>query len=280
MRLVLKPWRFPAGLPVEAACLSPDRLGGRTRQEIAALPILVGNRPEPVGDLFDIDMGSAGGSSTDGAVDLVVDGDLSAFALVGAGMTRGRMTVRGAVGPRAGSAMRGGVLQITGDAGPRAAEGMTGGALIVDGSAGHHLAAPLAGRAHGLDRGTIIVRGDAGAMAGFRMRRGILVIGGDAGPGAGTAMIAGTIVMLGAPSDGAGALMKRGTIVAARPFDPLSVFLPSGRGRFPFLRLYEDALVAAGVPVPAGMSGASYTRFVGDISGGGQGEILIMEAHA
>jgi len=263
-----KPWRLPVGLPIDAASLSPDRLAGIDRAEIGRLPVLVGRLAEPLGDLFSIE-GEADG-------DVVVEGDLAGFSRVGAGMTRGRLTVRGAVGSRAGSGMSGGVLAVEGDAGARAGEGMRGGVLLVGGSAAAHLAAPLPGRA-GLDRGTIIVRGSAGPMAAFRMRRGLVAIGGDAGPGAGTALVAGSLFILGSAGAGAGALMRRGTIVLFRAYDPLPVFRSGGRRRFPFLSLYADALAAAGLPLPPGSGGAAYTRFTGDASGGGRGEILIRE---
>jgi formylmethanofuran dehydrogenase subunit C len=271
-RLTLRPWRFPPAIPVAAACICPDRIAGLSRREVAMLPVLVGNRAEPLGDLFEIE--------GEGSEEIFVEGDLSTWTLIGAGMTRGRLTVRGPVGPRLGSAMGGGTLTVAGDAGARAGEGMRGGALIVGGSAGDHLAAPLPGRPHGLQGGVIVVRGAAGVMAGFRMRRGTCVIGGAAGPGAGTAMLAGTLFILGRPGPGLGALMRRGTIVTAAPCEPLAVFLPSGRGRFPFLRLYADALAAAGAPLPPGTGAAVYRRYTGDISGHGQGEILVPEGPA
>jgi formylmethanofuran dehydrogenase subunit C len=248
-------------------------MAGLDRADVARLPILVGRRAEPLGDLFAI--GGDGG----GGDDIVVEGDLASFERVGAGMTRGRLTVRGPVGARAGSGMSGGVLAVEGSAGARAGEGMRGGALLVGGSAGAHLAAPLPGRL-GLDRGTIVVRGSAGPMAAFRMRRGLVGIGGDAGPGAGTSLIAGSLFILGKAGAGAGALMRRGTIVLFHAYDPLAVFRPGGGRRFPFLRLYADALAAAGLPLLPGSGEATYARFTGDVSGGGKGEILIRKEPA
>jgi formylmethanofuran dehydrogenase subunit C len=263
--------RLPAGLPIDARVLSPDRMAGLDRADVARLPILVGRRAEPLGDLFAI-----GG---DGGGDIVIEGDLASFERVGAGMTRGRLTVRGPVGARAGSGMSGGVLTVEGNAGARAGEGMRGGALLVGGSAGAHLAAPLPGRV-GLDRGTIVVRGSAGPMAAFRMRRGLVAIGGDAGPCAGASLVAGSLFILGRAGAGAGALMRRGTIVLFHAYDPLAVFRPGGGRRFPFMRLYADALAAAGLALPPGSGEATYARFTGDVSGGGKGEILIRKEPA
>jgi formylmethanofuran dehydrogenase subunit C len=270
--LRLKPWAFGAATPVAADGLTPDRIADLDQKALAALPIPIGNRPCPAGDLFDV---RGGGSD-----DVVLEGDLGRFSHLGDGMSRGRLTIRGPAGPRAGSGMRGGELRISGDAGPYAGEGMRGGRLVIDGNAGDHLAAPLSGRPHGLNRGTILVRGSVGAMAGFRMRRGAIAIAGEAGPGAGTAMLAGSLFLLGGAGPGAGALMQRGTIVAARRCATLPTFRSSGGGVFPWLRLYYDALRALEFGVPSRMDAARYERLVGDLSGGGQGEILMLEDEA
>jgi formylmethanofuran dehydrogenase subunit C len=261
--LRLKPWAFGAMVPVAAGSLTPDRIAGLDQKALAALPIPVGNRPCPAGDLFHIRDG--------GSDDVVLEGDLGRFAHLGEGMSRGRLTIRG------GSGMRGGELRIAGDAGPYAGEGMRGGRLVIEGAAGDHLAAPLPGHSHGLNRGTILVRGSAGAMAGFRMRRGVIAISGETGPGAGTAMLAGSLFLLGGAGSGAGALMRRGTIVSALRCATLPTFRSSGSATFPWLRLYYDALRALAVPLPARIDAARYERFVGDLSGDGQGEILMME---
>jgi formylmethanofuran dehydrogenase subunit C len=270
--LRLKPGLFDWPVPIDASSLSPDRTAGRSAREIADLPVLVGRDTARAGDLFEIEGAGSG--------DLTIEGDLAAFSRLGAGMTGGRLVVRGRAGPRAGSGMRGGLLRIEGDAAVRAGEGMRGGALIVDGSAGDLLGAPIEGEAHGLKRGAILVRGAAGAMCGFRMRSGTIAIAGDAGAGAGTAMIAGSLFVLGHLGPGAGALMRRGTLLTARPFEPLPVFPAAGRSRCPYLALYYDALEAAGLNLPPGLRAAEYRRHVGDLSGAGQGEILIMEPTA
>ena len=267
--LRLKAGLFDRPIPVDAASLSPDRIAGLAPRAIADLPLLVGRGTERTGDLFDIDGA--------GSEDLAIEGDLASFSRLGAGMTRGRLTLRGDVGPRAGSGMSGGILHVEGNAAARAGEGMRGGALLVDGSAGDDLGAPLAGQAHGVNRGTILVRGGAGALAGFRMRRGTIVIVGDAGPGAGTAMLAGSVFVFGSLGRGAGALMRRGTILTTGPYLPAPVFAEAGLSRFSYLALYYDALEAAGVALPAGARRASYRRHVGDLSGAGQGEILVMD---
>lgn len=261
----------PAGegcLPVDGSVLCPDRIAGLGRRETGDLPIFVGNRRERLGDVFEIE--------GEGSEEIEVEGDLSSWGRVGAGMTRGRLTVRGPVGPRAGTGMRGGVLSVEGDAADYAGEGMRGGVLRIRGHAGAHLAAPLPGRRHGAEGGAILVGGNAGEMAGFLMRRGTIVVAGDAGPAAGCAMLAGTLFVFGRLGPGAGALMRRGTIVSLAPSDVLPVFLPTGPSRQPYLNLYYEPIEAAGLPVPPAARAGWYHRYVGDVSGSGKGEILLL----
>jgi formylmethanofuran dehydrogenase subunit C len=267
MRLTLRTSRLPERVPIDAAILSPHRFAGLDAGAAARLPILVGNRAEDLGDLFAIEAG-------DGTT-LEIEGDLRRFDRLAAGMTSGSLIVRGDVGDAAGSDQAGGVLRVTGGAGARAGEGHRGGALLIEGAAGDDLGAPLPGRPHGISGGVVAVRGAAGNGAFRRMRRGVLVVGSDCGAEAGLEMLAGTAIVLGRPGPGLGVLMKRGTIVLEEPYEPLAVFAPTGEGRFSFLRLYHDALTAAGIALPGNFSDRPRRRFVGDLSGGGLGEILV-----
>jgi formylmethanofuran dehydrogenase subunit C len=271
---------------VDGAALAPDRLAALAPVEAARLPVAgdatrarTDGVPAPasaagpsLGDLFDIDAGRDATPDT-----VALEGELAAVTRLGAGMSRGRLVVRGAVGARAGSAMSGGWLAIEGDAGERAGEGMTGGVLVIDGAAGDRLGSPLAGASRGVDGGAIVVRGGAGALAGFRMRRGTIYVGGAAGPGAGAAMIAGTLVLGHPPGPGAGALMRRGTIAVLGPFTPGAAFAAAGRAEAPHLKPWWDALARAGVALPEGLARARFARFSGDMAEGGRGEMLILE---
>src|SRR5438552_1736508 len=55
-------------VPVEAECLTPDHLVGKSPGEIAALPVQHGNAQAPLGEFFSID-----GDSSDG--ELTIEGD-------------------------------------------------------------------------------------------------------------------------------------------------------------------------------------------------------------
>jgi formylmethanofuran dehydrogenase subunit C len=86
--------REPPPAPVDAEALVPARLAGLRRVEIDRFEVGCGNRPMALGELFAI-------SGTPGE-DVRIEGDLSRFAGLGAGMTGGRLTLSGAVGPRGG----------------------------------------------------------------------------------------------------------------------------------------------------------------------------------
>ena len=265
--LKLKQTPAPPAAPIDASCLCPDRLAGRERPEAERLPIFVGRSLVPLGDLFQV--------SGDGGEAIEVEGDLSSFSRVGASMSRGRLVVRGAVGPWAAAGMSGGTFLVEGPAGDHAGEGMTGGLLRIQGDAGDHLAAPPPGSPRGMNRGTILIDGSAGRMAAARMRRGIIAIAGDAGEAAACGMLAGSLFVFGTIGRGAGALLRRGTILALGGTTPLPTFLPVGTFRFPFLEVFFDGLESAGFPVPPRARRAAYLRHLGDVSGGGVGEILV-----
>jgi len=125
-----------------------------------------------------------------------------------------------------------------------------------------------------MNRGTILVEGSAGRLAAGRMRRGVICVAGDVGEGAACGMLAGSLFVFGRLGAGAGALLRRGTLVALGGTSPLPTFPPVGTFRFPFLELFFDALESAGLAVPARARRAPYLRHVGDLSGGGAGEIL------
>src|SRR5262245_19193296 len=253
--------------PVDASCLCPDRLAGLPRREVELQPIQVGRSRVPLGELFEV--------AGDGVESIEVDGDLASFARVGESMSRGSLRVRGAVGPRAGALMRGGTLGVEGSAGDYAGEGMKGGLLRVRGDAGDHLAAPSPGSARGMNRGTILIDGNAGRLAAMRMRRGLIAVAGDLGEGAACGMLAGTVLVFGRAGPGAGALLRRGTILGLSGLDLLPTFESAGPFRFPFLEIFFDGLEAIGVPVPPRARRSPYVRHVGDLSGGGVGEILV-----
>src|SRR5262249_16121829 len=109
LMLLLK-YKSSTTVPVEAECLTPDNLAGKTPAEVAALPVQHGNAPAPVGEFFTVE-GDAGDKH------LLIEGDCGRVKWIGAGMASGRITVRGNVGMHLGSEMVGGEIEVFGQAG-------------------------------------------------------------------------------------------------------------------------------------------------------------------
>ena len=83
----------------------------------------------------------------------------------------------------------------------------------------HRIAAAADGMRAGMSKGRIVVLGDAGPMAGHRMRRGELLIDGDAGPFLGALMIAGTIAITGGIDGEPLLAAARGTLLHRHPIE-------------------------------------------------------------
>ena len=85
-----------SSIPVEADSICPDRFVGlRAHRRSRRCPVFYGRRKVTLGDLFEVD-----GAGTD---NVIVSGDLKAVKKIGQGMTMGRITVTGDVGPHLGA---------------------------------------------------------------------------------------------------------------------------------------------------------------------------------
>ena len=154
---------------------------------------------------------------------------------------------------------------------------MKGGLIHVHGNAGHQVGAAYRGSERGMNRGTIIVDGDAGNEIGLTMRRGLIVIGGNAGDLIGFNMLAGTIMVFGSSGIRHGAGMRRGTIVFMGDDQPqlLPSFRQAVKYQPEFMRVVLRKLVKNGFVVPEETLNASYNLYHGDMIDGGRGEILL-----
>ena len=257
-------------IPVEADSICPDRFVGCGPTEIAALPAFFGRRKVTLGDLFEIEGA--------GADNITVRGDLKVVKKIGQGMSMGRITVTGDVGPHLGTYMTGGEIVVEGDAGDWAGAHMSGGRIVVQGDAGHFVGAAYSGETRGVRGGTIIVGGSAGREVGARMRRGLIVVLGDTGEFAGAGMLAGSVFVGGRLGGRPGAGMKRGTIVA---FGEAPELLPTFRYacsyRPVFLQCYLRSLEASGLIESPGLPDGELRRYVGDMNSGGRGEVLVRD---
>lgn len=259
--------KSPAPAPVDMSPLTPDALAGMRRADIESLSLCAGTKTLRVAELFDVE--------GDGTANIVIRRSSPRLVRVGAGMTRGRITVEGEVGMYAGAEMRGGSMMVSGDAGALAGCAMHGGLLHIRGSVGDFAAAALPGARRGMDGGTMIIEGDAGDRVADRMRRGLMLIGGDAGDYCGARMLAGTIVVRGTVGAGAGAGMQRGTLLLAKMPPLLGTFSDCGTHALPFLPVLRKYLLDAGPPLARFAIGERVRRFVGDRAYAGLGEILV-----
>lgn len=256
-------------VPLEAEVLSPTRLSGLGAGEVAALPVLHGNRAAALGDFFTV-AGSADG-------DLRLHGDLSGVKLVGAGLAAGRLVIDGNVGLHLGAGMTGGEILVEGNAGDWVGPEMSGGRIVIKGDAGHAVGCAYRGSRVGMRGGEILVHGRAGNETGNALRGGLIAIGGECGDFAGVNMLNGTIVVLGELGQRSGAGMKRGTIVTMHDAHLLPTFTFACSYRPLFLPLYLRYLRRLGLPVTDAQIDGRYKRWSGDAVELNRGEVLLLD---
>ena len=266
--MILLRYRGTTTIPVEAECLTPDQLAGKTPAEIESLPVQHGNTQVPLAEFFQV-----AGDSNDG--EIVVEGDCSRVKWIGSGMKSGRITIHGSAGMHLGAEMTGGEIVVHGHAGDWVGAEMRGGRIHVHGNAGHLAGAAYRGSRLGMRGGVLLIDGQAGNEIGSTMRRGLIAIGGDTGDFPGVSLIAGSIIVFGQPGLRAGASMKRGSLICCggRP-----ALLPTFRYdccyRPAFLPLFLRQLQAWNFPFPEDCLAGAYQRFSGDLLALGKGEIL------
>lgn len=257
----------PTQVPVEAECITPDRVRGLTAAQVAALPVWYGNEKAQLGDFFRVE-----GTGSD---HVVIDGDVPHVKWIGAGMSQGRIEVRGAVGMHAGSGMKGGELVIRGSAGDWLGAEMEGGLIRVEGDAGHLVGAAYRGSPAGMRGGVILVQGSAGSEVGARLARGIIAIRGRVGDMAGAGMRAGTILVGGQAGIRAGAWMERGSIVLGGPAELMPTLVYACTYVPLWLTVCLRHLARLGFAPPDGWVGGAFRLFSGDTATGGKGEVLV-----
>jgi formylmethanofuran dehydrogenase subunit C len=256
--------------PLEGAVINPDVFEGKSASQIASLPVTHGNERAELGDFFAV--------RGDGTPEIVLEGDLGRVKSIGAGMTHGTVTVHGNAGMHLGAQMMGGEISVSGNVDDWAGAEMAGGKIHVRGDAGHGLGGAYRGSRRGMNRGLIIVEGNAGNEAGAVMRRGLIVVSGDAGDFTGAFMIAGSIVVMGKLGIRAGAGMLRGSIIAFTPPEILPTFRYACRYSPGFLALLSGTLQGEGINLPKRFCG-NFLRYSGDFNRLGKGEILVHDEH-
>jgi len=256
-------------VPLEADAVSPERFEGMSAAQVAATPVLYGNRGAQLADFFRVE------GKTNG--ELYIVGDCARVKMIGAAMTRGRIVLEGNAGMHLGVGMSGGTIIVNGNAGDSVGAEMLGGLIVVMGNAGHLVGSAIRGGSVGVRGGEIIVHGNVGNETGSGMRRGLVAVGGNAGDFTGVNMLAGTVVVLGQLGWRSGAGMKRGTIASTQSADLLPTFTYACTYRPVMLRLVLMHLRESGLPVTDAHLSGRYRRWSGDAVEMNRGEVLLLE---
>jgi formylmethanofuran dehydrogenase subunit C len=252
--------------------LTPDRLLSLGKQPISNVELECGNRRVPLGDLFDVTPGDP--------MHLHFVGDLDRCDRIGAGMTRGTITVDGNAGAYVGHGMVDGAIRVLANAGPCAATEMQGGIVEIGGDAGDFLGGALPGNMRGMSEGLVVVHGNAGDRAGDRMRRGTIIVEGSIGAYAASRMIAGTVIALGTSVGPCpGFAMKRGSLILiSRPERVLPSFSDCGRFELGFIPFLLRRLRGRSPRLDEQVKRPDRVRrLAGDRAVGGKGEILLWQ---
>lgn len=258
--------RRAEGPPVDMSPLTPERLQGLSRGDIAGLRLQAGNRRRRVDELFELD---------DGDEDrLTVAAAAPRLHRIGAAMRRGRLHVEGHAGLYCGLAMQGGELLVDGDCADYAGAAMAGGRLSISGRAGARVGGTPDGERVGMRGGVLRVGGPVGPLAGDRLRRGLLLLEGGAGDALAARMIAGTVLVLGPVGADLGLGMRRGTVWLSGPAELPATFNPNGVRRLGFLALLTRELNALGGGFVGIDLDAPVQRWLGDRGCDGRGEVL------
>ncbi len=144
------------------------------------------------------------------------------------------------------------------------------GNITVEGDAGDYLGAAMQG-------GVLICKGNAGERAANLMRRGILLIEGDVGEYCASSMKAGTVGVLGQTGARLGYGMKRGTLLLANKPKEQATWLDCGLHTLPFLNILYQSFQQLDTKF-ATISQKRVQRLMGDVSGMGKAEMLVLQA--
>jgi formylmethanofuran dehydrogenase subunit C len=254
---------------VDCSPLSCDKLADLAVNDIAALPLVIGNQKKRVDELFSI--------SGDDITDIRFDNATDKLDHIGHGLATGSVTVNGNAGAYLGQFMTGGQITVNGNTGIYTACEMKGGQIKVNGNASDFVGAARIGYKNGMTGGTVIISGNSGDRTGDHMRRGMILIEGNAGDYCGARMVSGTIAVLGQVGQHLGYAMKRGTLLltqAPKQGMPAN-FNDCGSHTLAFLPLMIASFKQLDSKFAELEPFARVQRYAGDISGIGMGEVLV-----
>lgn len=263
--------RTPPALRVDARALQPAALCAMTREQVLRLALPHGRDRVALGEWFQV-MAQADSAASPA---LRLEGDLSRFDCVAAGLAAGSVVVQGAVGDGVGLGMSAGVVTVQGHARDLAGCAMRGGTLEIQGDVGDLAASAMPGEPFGMSGGTLLVRGNAGARLADCMRRGTVAVHGNAGEFLASRLVAGTVAIGGRCGAHAGWAMRRGSVifVGDAPRAP-STFVPAGSDMAVAWQLLARDLARWGGRF-AELPRRPVARWIGDVAVAGQGEWLV-----
>ena len=259
-------------IPVVAECVTPDCFSGKSVEEIGKMTVYYGNKEKPLKDLFEI--------SDDGSDTITITGSVPTVKYIGKKMTSGSIVIEGDAGMHTGAEMKGGSITVKGNVADWCGAEMRGGEIYVEGSAGNCLGGAYRGSKSGMNKGLIVVKGDAGSEVGGLMKKGIIVVEGNITASAGCGMRGGTIFCYGSLGDRPGCLMERGSIVTYSEPKLLPTFTYNAVYNPTWLRVFLRDLEKKqyNIPVKKQHIEGLYRRYNGDLSELGKGEIFIFKA--
>jgi formylmethanofuran dehydrogenase subunit C len=265
-------------LGIEVDGIVPDRLLGLRLDEIAGMPVWIGRDKLDLRSAFKIEVTEHFPASENNPITIRWTGDLSNVHLIGAQMKQGKIEIDSSAGRHVGYGMSGGSITVRGSVGDYAGAEMRGGLLEILGDAGDHLGGCHGGNKTGVNRGEILVRGNAGAGVGQRMRRGLIAVQGNVGRLCGWNMLAGSIIVLGDCGTECGTRMVRGTIVQGGDQNAplLPTFAPGGTLKGGVLAMLEKRLKQLDFE-SNGLGQYTFYQYHGDHLNGGRGEVFIVE---
>lgn len=147
---------------------------------------------------------------------------------------------------------------------------MKTGSITIEGDVGDFTGAEMQG-------GTLICKGNTGERTGDTMRRGLLLIEGNTGDYCASNMRAGTLGLLGSTGAYLGYGMKRGTLLLSQNPAEQATWLDCGLHTLPFLNLLYQSFQTLDTKF-AQLSNRRVRRWMGDVSGLGKAEILVLQA--
>ncbi len=209
--------RGEIGIMVEAESISPDLFAGKSEPDLCEITVWQGPREAKLAEFFEVEAwDEEGPDGGDGAVEILIEGDVSRVKRIGQRMTKGKIEILGSAGMHLGSEMAGGEILVRGNAGPWAGMNMGGGRIEVRGDVGDHAGSAYRGSWRGMTGGKILIHGNAksqlgGGMSGgeivvdgsvenfcgIRQNGGLILVGKDAVRGVGAESIGGSIAVLG-----------------------------------------------------------------------------------